>query len=259
MPCVLVYLTDLEIFCYENFLLLIERFAVLDMDDEFLHDSVEVGIHLGVSDTVLRLGDGELHLLVFRCGCHLGVLACRDGDVFLVCVKENDTVGVCGVLRVLSEVHGLSTDLHGHGRDDRIIDLLALMGDASDNIPGCKGVGEKTAGALIAEFHSLENIKEHIEDVKPTRAKNAINEHFDMALLSRDLATIILDAPMKESIEELKIEKWQVEAVIKLIDEGNTIPFISRYRKEVTGSLNDEVLRNLHERLMYLRGLAYWA
>ena len=55
--------------------------------------------------------------------------------------------------------------------------------------------------------------------------------------------------------EELNVEKWQVEAAIKLIDEGNTIPFISRYRKEVTGSLNDEQLRNLDERLKYLRGL----
>ncbi len=55
--------------------------------------------------------------------------------------------------------------------------------------------------------------------------------------------------------EELKVEKWQVEAAVKLIDEGNTIPFISRYRKEVTGSLNDEQLRDLHERLVYLRNL----
>ena len=55
--------------------------------------------------------------------------------------------------------------------------------------------------------------------------------------------------------EELKVEKWQVEAAVKLIDEGNSIPFISRYRKEATGSLNDEQLRALHERLTYLRNL----
>lgn len=55
--------------------------------------------------------------------------------------------------------------------------------------------------------------------------------------------------------EELKVEKWQVEAAVKLIDEGNTIPFISRYRKEATGSLNDEQLRDLFERLNYLRNL----
>ncbi len=55
--------------------------------------------------------------------------------------------------------------------------------------------------------------------------------------------------------DELQVEKWQVEAAVRLIDEGNTIPFISRYRKEATGSLNDEQLRKLHERLLYLRNL----
>ena len=60
---------------------------------------------------------------------------------------------------------------------------------------------------------------------------------------------------LKKLTEELGIKLWQTEAAVKLIDEGNTIPFISRYRKEATGSLNDEVLRNLNERLAYLRGL----
>ena len=60
---------------------------------------------------------------------------------------------------------------------------------------------------------------------------------------------------LKKLTEELSIQRWQTEAAVKLIDEGNTIPFISRYRKEATGSLNDEVLRNLNERLSYLRNL----
>jgi uncharacterized protein len=60
---------------------------------------------------------------------------------------------------------------------------------------------------------------------------------------------------LKQIKEELNIRLEQVEAAVKLIDEGNTIPFIARYRKEVTGSLDDEQLRNLHERLMYLRNL----
>ena len=55
--------------------------------------------------------------------------------------------------------------------------------------------------------------------------------------------------------KELQIKKEQVEVTVKLIDEGNTIPFIARYRKDVTGNLNDEVLRNLNERLTYLRNL----
>lgn len=60
---------------------------------------------------------------------------------------------------------------------------------------------------------------------------------------------------LKKITEELGVQRWQTEAAVKLIDEGNTIPFISRYRKEATGSLNDEILRNLNERLTYLRNL----
>lgn len=58
---------------------------------------------------------------------------------------------------------------------------------------------------------------------------------------------------IKKLAEELKIGRHQAEAAVKLIDEGNTIPFIARYRKEATGSLDDEVLRNLDERLKYLQ------
>ena len=55
--------------------------------------------------------------------------------------------------------------------------------------------------------------------------------------------------------QELKVPKWQIESAVRLLDEGNTIPFIARYRKEVTGGLDDTVLRNLEERLGYLRNL----
>ena len=60
---------------------------------------------------------------------------------------------------------------------------------------------------------------------------------------------------IKKLAEELQIRPGQAQAAVKLIDEGNTIPFIARYRKEATGSLNDEVLRQLDERLRYLRNL----
>ncbi|MBO4882248.1 MAG: RNA-binding transcriptional accessory protein, partial [Lachnospiraceae bacterium] len=60
---------------------------------------------------------------------------------------------------------------------------------------------------------------------------------------------------IKTIAEELSVKAWQVEAAVQLIDEGCTIPFIARYRKEATGTLNDEQLRNLGERLEYLRNL----
>ena len=64
-----------------------------------------------------------------------------------------------------------------------------------------------------------------------------------------------MDKIFKKIAEELNIRETQVEATVKLIDEGNTIPFIARYRKEVTGNLSDEILRDLGERLTYLRNL----
>ena len=78
--------------------------------------------------------------------------------------------------------------------------------------------------------------------------------YFEKAIKNRERWGIKMDISEKIA-EELQIKKWQAEAAIKLIDEGNTIPFIARYRKEVHGSLNDEQLRNLNDRLTYLRNL----
>ena len=83
------------------------------------------------------------------------------------------------------------------------IDLKALMGDASDNIPGVPSIGEKTATALIVAWHSIENLKEHLAEVKPPRAQKALTEHFDMAELSRKLAEICVEAPVSLDWEAL--------------------------------------------------------
>ena len=77
------------------------------------------------------------------------------------------------------------------------IDVKALMGDSSDNIPGIPGVGEKTASALIATYHSIENAYEHREEVKPNRARESLTEHYDMAKLSKVLATIVTDCDLE--------------------------------------------------------------
>ena len=85
------------------------------------------------------------------------------------------------------------------------IDVKALMGDSSDNIPGVPGIGEKTASKLIAEFHSIENLREHISEVKPTRARNALEANFELAVLSKKLAAIKTDAELDFNLEEAKI------------------------------------------------------
>jgi DNA polymerase-1 len=85
------------------------------------------------------------------------------------------------------------------------IDVKALMGDASDNIPGVPSIGEKTATSLILTYGSIESIKEHLSEVKPPRAQKALTEHYDMAVMSKELATICIEAPIAFSYEDAVI------------------------------------------------------
>lgn len=85
------------------------------------------------------------------------------------------------------------------------IDLKALMGDTSDNIPGLPGVGEKTATKIITEYHSIENAHKHASELKPPRASKAIIEHWDLAVLSKTLATIKLDAEIDYEFADAKL------------------------------------------------------
>ena len=76
---------------------------------------------------------------------------------------------------------------------NEFIDVKALMGDQSDNIPGVPSIGEKTATALISAWHSIENAYDHIDEIRPPRAQKALREHYDMAQFSKWLATIRTD------------------------------------------------------------------
>ena len=82
------------------------------------------------------------------------------------------------------------------------IDMKGLMGDASDNIPGVPGIGEKTAAKLIQNYHSIENAHDHLEEIKPAKAKNNLREYYDQALLSKDLATIKTDCSLDYQFQD---------------------------------------------------------
>ena len=85
------------------------------------------------------------------------------------------------------------------------IDVKALMGDTSDNIPGVPSIGEKTATSLITAYGSIENVMAHLDEVKPPRAKKAMEAHYDMAVMSKKLATICIDCPIEFSLDAAKI------------------------------------------------------
>jgi DNA polymerase I len=93
---------------------------------------------------------------------------------------------------------------------ERVVDYLALLGDTSDNIPGVKGIGEKTAHALIEKWGPLESILEHVSEVEPTRARNALTEFSANGVLSKELVTIKKDLPMTLDLSVLghKTPDW---------------------------------------------------
>lgn len=86
------------------------------------------------------------------------------------------------------------------------IEVKALQGDSSDNIPGIPGVGEKTAQALIAQYHTVENVYKHREEVKPKKAQESITNHYELALLCKKLATILLEAPIDFNLEDAALK-----------------------------------------------------
>jgi DNA polymerase-1 len=89
---------------------------------------------------------------------------------------------------------------------ERVIDYLALLGDTSDNVPGVKGIGEKGAHALIEKWGSLEEILAHIDEIEPTRARNALKEFGDNGVLSKELVTIREDLPMSLDLPALVLQ-----------------------------------------------------
>lgn len=88
----------------------------------------------------------------------------------------------------------------------QFIDVKALMGDTSDNIPGVPGIGEKTATALIVQYGSIENAHDHVEEIKPPRASTNLKEHYDMAQMSKTLATIEVNADIAYELSDARLQ-----------------------------------------------------
>lgn len=100
----------------------------------------------------------------------------------------------------------------------QIIDILALWGDAVDNIPGVKGIGEKGAKELIKQFGSLENIYEHIDEVKG-KLRDKLIEHKEMAFISKQLATVVLNAPIEWKEEAYRLKAFDKERLAEIFAE----------------------------------------
>ncbi len=129
------------------------------------------------------------------------------------------------------------------------IDMKGLMGDASDNIPGVPGIGEKTASKIIKEFHSIENAYEHLDEIKPARAKNNLKEYYGQAILSKELATIKKDCDLSYHFEEAKIGSLFTKdayQLFKRLELKSLLRYFSEEEKEMI-SLDVTLVSDLGE------------
>jgi len=120
----------------------------------------------------------------------------------------------------------------------QIIDLKALMGDASDNIPGIPGVGEKTATKIIVEYGNIENAYAHVAEIKPNKAKESLQNNYDKAQLSKMLATINVDIPVDYKIEEAKITNLYTKEAYEMFQK---LEFKNLLNKFESGLLKNDI------------------
>lgn len=111
------------------------------------------------------------------------------------------------------------------------IDVKALMGDASDNIPGVTGIGEKTASKIIAQYHSIENAYEHIEEITPNKAKLSLQAEYDIARLSKTLATIDTQVPLDISYKDGEIQDIYNDASYEEISKLEFKSILAKFNK----------------------------
>ncbi|MGN1206536.1 MAG: DNA polymerase I, partial [Eubacterium sp.] len=115
---------------------------------------------------------------------------------------------------------------------EQIIDLKGLMGDASDNIPGVPGVGEKTAVKILTLFGTVENAIAHVEELKPNRAKEAVKNNSKLALLSKKLATIKTDCKLGVKLDECKMQEMFTNEAYEKISELEFKSLMNRFQKD---------------------------
>ena len=114
----------------------------------------------------------------------------------------------------------------------QIIELKALMGDASDNIPGIPGVGEKTAAKIIGAYGSIENAYAHVDEIKPNKAKESLQQNYDKAQLSKELATIDVDSPVAFELENARIGSLYTEKAFEICKRLEFKNLLSRFSCE---------------------------
>ncbi|MCQ2188940.1 MAG: DNA polymerase I [Paludibacteraceae bacterium] len=196
----------------------------------------------------------------------VGTLAKRGAaeglEVLMVTPDKDYAQLVDNNIKMLRIVHGNGLELMdkqmvcekwGIKDPSQIIDLLALMGDASDNIPGCKGVGEKTAVKLLQDFGSVESVIENSESIKGA-LKTKVQESVEMIKFSKFLVTICTEVPIEAKIEDLAVKEKNIPEMLKIFNDLELKSFITKYSKKsgpVQLSLFEEFTPTVQEEEKY--------
>lgn len=186
----------------------------------------------------------------------LGTVAKRcqaEGEEISVVSGDRDLLQLADAhikIRIPKTSRG-TTEIHDYYPEDvkreyqvtpiEFIDVKALMGDTSDNIPGVPSIGEKTATNLIVAYGSIENAYAHLEEVKPPRAKKALEEHFDMAVMSKKLAEICITCPIAFDYEDAKLENLYTPEAYQYMKRLEFKSILARFDvKEMGGNSVEE-------------------
>ena len=198
----------------------------------------------------------------------LGTLSCmgeKDGKEVILLTGDRDSFQLATdkvVIRIPRTKQG-KTETENFDKDKifetygvlprQMIDVKGLMGDASDNIPGVPGIGEKTALSLIQKYGSIEHLYEELdagraEDVKG-KTREKIVDNKELAFLSKKLGTIILDAPIGFTVEDLKVKEWNNEEVLSIFKELRFNRYIERFGLENQVTTPKIDVENLFEKV----------
>ena len=123
----------------------------------------------------------------------------------------------------------------------QVLDILSLMGDSSDNIPGVKGIGPKGAADLIAEFGNLENLLQNVDNLSKKRAKELLKEGKDSAILSKKLASLCFDVPLDFGLEDFLLSQTPMEKLTKFLQEQNFQSLLHKVKREYDVNCSEDM------------------
>jgi len=187
------------------------------------------------------LGIVQMEMEGFEADDIIGTLAVRGAKEGLdVCMVTGDKDfmqlvrdGVTMYVPMKDDILGITDVQKKFGvPPERIIDLLALMGDASDNVPGIPRVGEKTAVQLLEEFGSLDSVLDRWEEIRKPSIRKSVGENRDLALLSRRLVTIKTDVPVAAEIESFRFSGIDSERAREFFREMEFTRFLDSFREK---------------------------